>query len=101
MQLVIAAITTSPSFSDEAEDFVRRFVDADRKLLNAAGAAVSGTRSCGRLGPATLGSTAERSISITAVNSAGGVAASRHNPCALQYASTRATCASSRPVNRR
>ncbi len=60
-----------------------RLLEAARKSRNAAGAAASGTRSCGRLGPATLGSTAERSTSITAVNSGGGVSASRHKSLRL------------------
>ena len=80
VQLVMAAITTSPSLSDELE----RVLGTGTNFLKASGACPSGTRFCGRLGPDTLGSTADRSISITAVNSAGGVSGSRHNPCALQ-----------------
>ena len=78
VQLVMAAMTTSPSFKVfPAFSFSTSFRKAE-------GACASGTRSCGRLGPETLGSTVDRSISRISLNSGGGVFASRHKPCALQ-----------------
>ena len=61
----------------------------------------SGTRSCGRRGPATLGSTVVRSSSTTSEYSASGVFAVWKRPCSLQYASTNEICESGRPVMRR
>ena len=61
---------------------------------------VSGTRSCGRLGPAIDGSTLDRSRSRTSLNTGSGSASVRNSPCSFAYRSTRST-RSSRPVNRR
>ncbi len=61
----------------------------------------SGTRSCGRRGPAMLGSTVERSSSMVSVKCGSGVSSVRKSPCAFVYASTSATCSSRRPVRRR
>src|SRR5207249_3631156 len=58
----------------------------------------SGTRSCGRLGPATLGSTFERSRSSVSLNVGSGSASVRNSPCSLVYRSTRSTT-SPRAVN--
>ena len=44
-------------------------------------AALSAMRSCGRFGPAMLGSTSPRSSSSTSVYSASGCPSSRHMPC--------------------
>ncbi len=44
----------------------------------------SATRSCGRLGPARLGSTVDRSSSRTSENSGTGISSVRKSPCALQ-----------------
>ncbi len=44
---------------------------------------VNGTRSCGRVGPAKLGSTFARSSSRTSVYDASGVFASWNMPCSL------------------
>ena len=62
-------------------------------------ASVSGTRSCGRRGPARLGSTSPRSSSITCEYS-GVWSGSWKRPCARQYASTSSTCSALRPVSR-
>ena len=43
----------------------------------------SGTRSCGRVGPAMLGSTVARSSSSVSVYAASGVFASWNSPCSL------------------
>ncbi len=60
----------------------------------------SATRSGGRRGPATLGSTVDRSSSSVSSKSGPGPG-QRHRPCSLAYASTRATSSASRPVSRR
>src|SRR5262245_1181340 len=57
----------------------------------------SGTRSCGRLGPATEGSTADRSSSTTSLKLGSGEPSVRYRPCSLAYRSTRST-RSPRPV---
>ena len=57
------------------------------------------TRSCGRVGPARLGSTVARSSSRTSEYSACAESLVCHMPCALAYASTRASVSSERPVN--
>ena len=44
----------------------------------------SGTRSCGRLGPATLGSTVARSSSSSSLNTGGSDPSTRNMPCDLQ-----------------
>src|SRR6185312_7842822 len=61
----------------------------------------SGTRSCGRFGPATLGSILLRSSSTTCEYDASGVFALWNRPCSLQYASTSETWSALRPVMRR
>ncbi len=43
----------------------------------------SGTRSCGRFGPARLGTTLPRSSSSVSVNSGSALSAVRKSPCAL------------------
>ncbi len=43
----------------------------------------SATRSCGRLGPASEGSTVESSSLSTSVNIGSGVVLARYMPCAL------------------
>src|SRR5262245_29914057 len=45
---------------------------------------LSGTRSCGRVGPASDGSTVARSSSSVSEYTAAGVAAVRNRPCSLQ-----------------
>ena len=60
----------------------------------------SSIRSCGRRGPATLGVTVPRSNSKLSVKT-GSTASCRHNPCSLQYRSTRSICPAARPVSRR
>src|SRR5437867_5739923 len=51
-------------------------------------ACLSDTRSCGRLGPARLGSMAPRSSSMTSEYTGSASAAVRKIPCAFAYAST-------------
>src|SRR5882757_2564756 len=63
-------------------------------------AAFSGTRSCGRFGPASEGSTVDRSSSSVSEN-CGSTCGSCHSPFVLAYVSTRATWSSGRPVKRR
>src|SRR5690554_7714977 len=60
---------------------------------------VNGTRSCGRYGPAKLGTTVLKSSSSTLVYLAV-CAGSCHKPCNLQYSATKAMDSSSRPVRR-
>ena len=57
------------------------------------------TRSCGRFGPARLGSTALRSSSAVSSYDASGADGSRNSPCAFAYSSTRRTCDGVRPVS--
>ena len=45
---------------------------------------VSGTRSCGRFGPARLGTMLERSSSSVVLNTGSGVASVRKSSCSLQ-----------------
>src|SRR6185503_19574366 len=69
----------------------------DRKFSRSA---VSGTRSWGRFGPATEGSTLARS-SVRRSSKAGVWPGRRHRPWALAYASTSRIRSSDRPVRRR
>ncbi len=63
---------------------------------------VSGTRSCGRRGPARLGTTAPRSSSTErAVLRPPGSTSSWKRPCSFMNASIRAMCSGARPVRRR
>ncbi len=100
VQLVIAAMTTAPwpivalapatssgtvrAASFSASPKPRSLTGAVSDLRNAAFICESGTRSCGRFGPARLGSTVERSSSSVSVNTGSGVAAVRKRPCSLQ-----------------
>ena len=52
--------------------------------LNIFFASFSGTLSCGRFGPARLGSTVCRSSSSVSLNSGSGVSSVRKSPCVLQ-----------------
>src|SRR5215510_10076506 len=56
--------------------------------LNPAFACLNETRSCGRLGPARLGSTVARSSSIVSEYTGSGSPGRRNMPCAFAYAST-------------
>jgi hypothetical protein len=78
VQLVIAAITTSPSRS-RSEAVAQASGKSSRKV---AGTALKATRSCGRRGPDALGSTVATSISTTCANSGSSLPASAHTPCA-------------------
>ena len=111
VQLVIAAITTEPSRSSPRSPPISTGTlrpSAGASLTNslsasrhAALAPRSGTRSCGRLGPARLGSTEPRSSSRWSLNSGSGMSAALKSPCARVYAATRATRAGSRAVSLR
>ena len=68
--------------------------------MNARFASRRGTRSCGRRGPASDGSTEERSRSTTCEYVAGS-SGSCQSAFSLQYASTSATRSAERPVRRR
>src|SRR5262249_51172495 len=118
VQLVIAAMTTAPcwagrvplgtgvtgasccngTFAGPAFFLSCRVGSAVEKDV---GTHLSGTRSCGRLGPASDGSTVPRSSSSASEYVAACADEVRHRPCSLQYASTRRTCLSLRPVRRR
>ena len=130
VQLVIAAITTAPCFSENFSPLCSHGIPGSTTCTGAsvsitatarsgdAGAAapaiwaanasayicfaaVSGMRSCGRLGPARLGTTVERSSSSVSEKTGSGVASVRKSPCALVYASTSFTWCSGRPERRR
>jgi hypothetical protein len=68
---------------------------------NDALASVSETRSCGRLGPASDGTTSPRSSSSVSEYVASSLSSSCHMPCARAYVSTRSTCSAGRPENSR
>src|SRR5690348_7128400 len=63
-------------------------------------ASASATRSCGRLGPASDGTTVDRS-SPSSSEYLAVWPGSYHSPCSLAYASTSAICCAGRPVSRR
>ena len=95
----MAAITTSPWPRSKFLPFDRHALAGLVRLAvflverlgeRAAAALASGTRSCGRFGPASDGSTSPRSSSSVSVNTGSGVSASRYSPCALAYFSTSA-----------
>src|SRR5581483_8297730 len=83
-----ASFTVPPSESKRAFSSA---TDGDSGARNCCGNAArnwsaiipSGTRSCGRRGPARLGSTVERSNSIDSENVGAGVASVRNSPCSL------------------
>ena len=60
-------------------------------MRNAACASVSVTRSCGRLGPASDGTTVPRSSSMRSEYAGSTELSSCHSPCSRAYASTSAT----------
>ena len=68
------------------------------KLLHTSG---SDTRSCGRLGPATLDSTLLRSSSSSSLNFGVTEPSTRNSPCSFVYRSTSSICERSRPVTSR
>ena len=114
VQLVMAAMTTEPCASSTSLPsivaapfefgalgfgaFASIFSSDEWKSVFAS---VSFTRSCGRVGPARLGTIDPRSRCSTSVYLASGAPGAWKRPCSLQYASTSFTCASSRPVKRR
>ena len=91
VQLVMAAITTSPWPRSCLAPATARRRPPSRALpklptssaAKASAAPESGTRSCGRLGPARLGSTLRMSSSRLALNHGSGLRALRHSPWAL------------------
>ena len=92
VQLVIAAMTTEPWRSSprsppiSSGTVLARAAVSGTNSRSASPQAVftlpSGTRSCGRRGPARLGSTEPRSSSIVSLNSGSGTSATRKSPCA-------------------
>jgi hypothetical protein len=98
VQLVIAAMTTAPWPISTASPFcttaVRRSALSSRAkprslsgarsdASNACFIRDSGMRSCGRLGPAKLGSTVPMSSDSVRVNSGVGASSERNKPCSL------------------
>ncbi len=91
VQLVIAAITTSPWPSESSLPATRTRASGlpplssieGRASSKAALALLSATRSCGRFGPARLGSTVERSSSRVSVNTGSSAPLVRHMPWSL------------------
>ena len=71
------------------------------RVWNPLFACFSDTRSCGRLGPARLGSIVARSRSIVSEYFGSGSPGLRNSPCAFAYASTSSTRDASRAVSRR
>ncbi len=80
VQLVIAAMTTDPSRSSFGCS-ERRSANTDVNDDHTSGSA---TRSCGRFGPASDGTTASRSRSSTSVNTGSGSPSRRNRPCASE-----------------
>ncbi|MNX77549.1 hypothetical protein D3C86_1090940 [compost metagenome] len=87
---VMAAMTTSPSptvnFSPSTATrsaSVARPKTSARAVWNDGAATVSSTRSCGRLGPASDGTTVEMSSSRTSVKTGSSEVSSIHRPWAL------------------
>src|SRR4029079_5395996 len=106
VQEVMAAITTSPwpmlvSLPSSlarllaVSSFLKVLIRCSAKLPEMPD---SDTRSCGRIGPAMLGSTVVMSRLSVSVNTGSSDLALRHNPCALAYFSTSATRAGLRAV---
>ncbi|MDT4859414.1 hypothetical protein FQZ97_939220 [compost metagenome] len=90
VQEVMAAMTTSPSprsnFSPSTATrgaSVGREKTSPRAVAKAGAATVSSTRSCGRLGPASDGTTVEMSSSSTSLKIGSSEVSSIHRPCAL------------------
>ena len=101
VQEVIAAITTRPWSMPSSETGAPLPPRSASAFVQASFASANATRSCGRLGPAMLGTTEPRSSSSVSEYVASGLSAVWNMPCSLAYASTRATCSSLRPVSRR
>ncbi|MNS77482.1 hypothetical protein D3C72_1110640 [compost metagenome] len=84
---VMAAMTTSPSptvnfwpsTATRPASFTRPKTSV-RAVSKAGAAVVSSTRSCGRLGPASDGTTVEMSSSSTSVKTGSSEVSSIHNP---------------------
>ena len=109
VQEVIAAITTSPWPTSKSRPSTGTRLFASPGFLNSPSSAAakpcldsaSSTRSCGRFGPASDGSTLEMSSSRVSVNTGSGVDFVRHMPWALAYFSTSSTRLPLRPVSSR
>src|SRR5688572_4959089 len=96
VQLVMAAMTTEPWRTLGSAGAVAGaaapggvvgflgLISEGRAVSNDFRAPDSGTRSCGRLGPATLGSTWARSSSITSEYCASGTSGPANRPCSRQ-----------------
>ncbi len=100
MQLVMAAMTTAPwpistvwpravtvvvvLVSDSLRPKPRSFTGAWRAFLKEDFIAERATRSCGRLGPASVGTTVPMSSSTVSVNTGSREASVRKRPCSLE-----------------
>src|SRR2546430_5243049 len=71
-----------------------------RASRNACPTARNATRSCGRRGPARLGSTVERSRDSVSEYTGSGALGEWNSPCAFMYASTSATRSEERRVGK-
>ena len=92
VQLVMAAMTTAPSCSSKSAPLYATCCAVPMPVAACCAAtasayfallSVSGTRSCGRFGPARLGTTVLRSSSSVSVKTGSGVSSVRKSPCAL------------------
>ena len=88
MQLVIAAMTTAPLESGNASPLFLTDTSLagtpSTTFVNDVLAFFSATRSCGRFGPATVGSTLSRSSSSLSLNCGSAVPSLRKSICSLQ-----------------
>src|SRR5437773_9255118 len=86
VQLVMAAITTEPSCIVDVDPLLPTLAlrgaacSPSRKFFLTSGRLM---RSCGRLGPASDGTTVERSSASVSEYSGSGESANRNRPCAL------------------
>ncbi len=104
VQLVMAAITTEPSsiisMRPSISTVAARWASPSvlRKFFLTSGRSM---RSCGRLGPASDGTTFERSSSMVSWYVGSGESSVRNSPCSLAYDSTSAIRSGGRFVMRR
>src|SRR6185295_12476366 len=104
VQLVMAAMTTEPCVRSPVLGGVAEAPGASNvgsAWVNDLPASRRFTRSWGRFGPATLGSTVPRSSSSVSEYTASGVDSVWKSPCSRQYASTSAIRSAARPERRR
>src|SRR2546428_10555090 len=104
---VSAAVATCPPAASQGPEFTAGAI-GDEGLTRAGsaswkfrGRSRSDTRSCGRRGPARLGSTVERSSERVSEYTGSVVVPEWNRPCSFMYASTSCTCSFGRPVHSR